>query len=211
MNAQAVTVDILDLSDPAAPVKLASIAATAYGASANNVDVANGVVAVAIEALHDGSFWISDEYGPHILHEDAEGRTLERINPLGTGSGGIVQKILPASGEVDRNKMYFVDLTTVGVTERRSSAIPAQFALGQNYPNPFNPSTNLTYALPRAVKVQLAIYDMLGRKVVTLVDKFQQAGIYSIRFDASGLGTGLYFYRLDTDTFAKTRKMLLVR
>lgn len=127
------------------------------------------------------------------------------------GSGGILEKILPASNEIDHNKMYFINLTTVGVAEGGSDAIPAQIMLEQNYPNPFNPSTNLAYALPNAAKVHLAIYDVLGRKVATLVDKFQQAGAYSVRFEASGLSTGLYFYRLETDAFTKTRKMLLVR
>jgi hypothetical protein len=106
--------------------------------------------------------------------------------------------------------MYFVDLSgSVGVAENSSNAIPIKFELEQNYPNPFNPSTNIVYALPRAMHVRLAIYDVLGRQVATLVDARQSAGSYSVRFDSNGLGTGLYFSRLETETFTKVRKMLL--
>jgi hypothetical protein len=88
--------------------------------------------------------------------------------------------------------------------------------LQQNYPNPFsasgtfgNPATNIGYALPRSMHVRLVVYDVLGRQVATLVEARQPAGSYSVRFDANGLGTGLYFYRLETESFTKVRKMLL--
>ncbi len=126
------------------------------------------------------------------------------------GNGGILQKILPRTGQVDRNIMFFVNVSgTVGVAENGADAIPVKFELQQNYPNPFNPSTNIVYALPRAMHVRLAIYDVLGRQVATLVDARQPAGSHSVRFDSKGLGSGLYFYRLETENFTKARKMLL--
>ncbi len=89
--------------------------------------------------------------------------------------------------------------------------IPEDFELRQNYPNPFNPSTTIVFALPKAVKVQLRIYDVLGRMVATLVNEQMQAGQYEIKFEARGLPTGLYFYRIQADKFVETRKMLLVK
>ena len=126
------------------------------------------------------------------------------------GNGGIWQKVLPRTGQVDRNIMFFVNISaTVGVAENGADVIPIKFELQQNYPNPFNPSTNIVYALPGAMHVRLAIYDVLGRQVATLVDARQPAGPHSVRFDSNGLGSGLYFYRLETESFTKVRKMLL--
>lgn len=89
---------------------------------------------------------------------------------------------------------------------------PATFALLQNYPNPFNPSTSISYDLPRAERVRLEVFDLLGRRVAILVDEFQNAGSSPpIQFDASRLSAGTYFYRLSAGTFVQTRKMMLVR
>jgi subtilisin-like proprotein convertase family protein len=89
--------------------------------------------------------------------------------------------------------------------------IPNYYALGQNYPNPFNPATTISFALPKAENVKLAVYDMLGREVAALVNAFKQAGIYEVPFDASSLSSGVYFYRLETGSFTETKKMLLVK
>ena len=158
---------------------------------------------------------------PGYAHDKPEGIALVKENLLAVvndddfgigpdGNGGILQKILPRTGQVDRNIMFFVNISgTVGVAENGADAIPVKFELQQNYPNPFNPSTNIVYALPRAMHVRLAIYDVLGRQVATLVDARQPAGSHSVRFDSKGLGSGLYFYRLETENFTKARKMLL--
>jgi hypothetical protein len=160
---------------------------------------------------------------PGFAHDKPEGIALVRENLLAVvndddfgiatdGNGGIVTKLLPLTGQVDRNAMYFVDLSgTVGVAENGAHGVPTKFELAQNYPNPFNPSTNIAYALPAAGHVHLAIYDVLGRKIVTLVNGPQQAGTYSIRFEAGRLGSGLYFYRLETGAFTLVRKMLLAQ
>ncbi len=85
------------------------------------------------------------------------------------------------------------------------------FALEQNYPNPFNPSTAISYQLPAKSFVTLKVYDMLGREVATLVNGFAQAGSHSVRFDAGGLASGVYFTRLQAGRFVQVRKMLLVK
>jgi hypothetical protein len=89
--------------------------------------------------------------------------------------------------------------------------MPSSYSLNQNYPNPFNPSTTISYSIPRSEFVKLNIYDILGRKVVTLVDKEQVAGNYSIAFDASNLASGVYVYTIEAGTFRNERKMVLLK
>jgi len=88
---------------------------------------------------------------------------------------------------------------------------PKQFALEQNYPNPFNPSTTIRYQLPVASEVKLEVYDVLGKKIATLVNERQSAGSYQVVWNASGLSSGTYFYRLQAGTFVETKKMILVK
>ncbi|WP_340102761.1 T9SS type A sorting domain-containing protein [Rhodohalobacter sp. 8-1] len=88
---------------------------------------------------------------------------------------------------------------------------PAIYSLDQNYPNPFNPSTVIQYSLPEATDVTLAVYDMLGREVVSLVDGQKSAGNYEVSFSAGNLSSGIYFYRLTTGNFTKIRSMTFVK
>ncbi len=88
---------------------------------------------------------------------------------------------------------------------------PRTFELSQNYPNPFNPSTVISYQLPISSEVSLKVYDMLGRELQTLVNTRQDAGRYTVLFNATSLASGLYFYRLQAGTFVETRKMTLVK
>jgi aminopeptidase N len=89
--------------------------------------------------------------------------------------------------------------------------IPLTYVLHQNYPNPFNPATTIAYTLPARVHVKLEIYDVLGRKIVTLADGFQDPGQHTAVFDASSLASGTYLYRLEAGTFQADRKMTLVK
>jgi choice-of-anchor B domain-containing protein len=95
------------------------------------------------------------------------------------------------------------------VTER--DAVPKVFALAQNYPNPFNPSTVVSYQVPSLSEVKLEVFDMLGRKIATLVNEKQSAGKYSVDFNARTLASGMYFYKLTAGSFSETRKMMLVK
>ena len=91
------------------------------------------------------------------------------------------------------------------------SAAPTAYALDQNYPNPFNPSTEIRFALPEATDVRLAVYDALGREVARLADGPMGAGYQHVRFDASGLPSGVYLYRLEAGTFTQTNRMVLMK
>jgi hypothetical protein len=117
------------------------------------------------------------------------------------------------------------------LTVVNADLIPARFALQQNYPNPFNPTTQIPYEIPVGTRhaVSLRVYDVLGREVATLVDEVKQPGTYAVKFDGSGLASGVYFYRLSVSpearrdlvpttgrdgqagSFVDVKRMLLVR
>ncbi len=88
---------------------------------------------------------------------------------------------------------------------------PSAFKLAQNYPNPFNPSTTIEYQLPSASVVKLDVFDALGRKVSTLVNERKSAGVHQVNFNAAGLASGTYFYKLQVGDKVETKKMLLVK
>ena len=92
-----------------------------------------------------------------------------------------------------------------------SNSVPTGFALMQNYPNPFNPSTVISYQLPIGSHTTLKIYNVLGKEIVTLVDEEKQAGIYEVEFNAKGLSSGVYFYKLQAGNSVETKKMILLR
>ena len=89
--------------------------------------------------------------------------------------------------------------------------IPINFNLSQNYPNPFNPSTKIIYSIPEKSIVSLKVFDLLGGEVAQLVNGEIEAGNYELNFDAANLPNGVYFYRLKTGDFMKTRKMILLK
>jgi hypothetical protein len=85
------------------------------------------------------------------------------------------------------------------------------FALEQNYPNPFNPSTSIKYAVSNQQFVLLKVYDVLGNEVATLVNEEKAPGHYEVEFNAAGLSSGIYIYRLQSGDFVQSRKMLLLK
>jgi hypothetical protein len=87
----------------------------------------------------------------------------------------------------------------------------SEYALTQNYPNPFNPGTQIKFALKEAGFVTLKVYDVLGKEVATLVKGEYTSGSYNVSFDASGLSSGIYFYRLESGSFVQTNKMMLLK
>lgn len=110
--------------------------------------------------------------------------------------------VLPIRAIIDLN-------VVVDVVE--ASVLPETVALEQNYPNPFNPSTSIRFALPGATHVRLEVFDLLGRSVATLINAVLPAGQHEARFDASGLGSGLYLYSLSAGSHRVTRTMTLVK
>ena len=99
----------------------------------------------------------------------------------------------------------------ITAVEQISEAVPEQATLKQNYPNPFNPATTIEYQLESAQRVMLSVYDVLGREVAVLVEGVQPAGTFRADFDAAGLASGVYLYKLQTETTSLTRTMTLLK
>jgi hypothetical protein len=99
------------------------------------------------------------------------------------------------------------------ITGVRSSPtdMTGRFNLEQNYPNPFNPSTLIRYAVPARLHVTISVFNTLGQQVATLVNGFEEAGDHELRFDGSGLASGVYFYRLQAGDFVRTMKALIIK
>jgi hypothetical protein len=91
------------------------------------------------------------------------------------------------------------------------SNLPNNFSLSQNYPNPFNPGTKINYSISSRNHVSIRIYNILGKTVSTLVNETKEPGNYSNYFGASGLPSGIYFYRIEAGDFSETRKMILLK
>lgn len=105
------------------------------------------------------------------------------------------------------SSMVTISLTSVG--ENKSN--PNKFELYNNYPNPFNPSTTIRYSVPEASFISIKIYDALGNQVSSLVNENKSTGTYEVTLDAKNLSSGIYYYTLQTESFTKTKKMILTK
>jgi hypothetical protein len=128
-----------------------------------------------------------------------------------TVNGIPVQQSYTFGGLGDR-----IRLTTLTSLSRPSENLPRQFGLAQNYPNPFNPSTSIDFSLPVASRATVDVYNVVGEKVTTLLDRFLPAGRYSVSWDGANANgkpasSGMYFYRLKAGEFTDTKKMMLVK
>lgn len=135
-------------------------------------------------------FWKASYYGSNYYHETEE--------------------------YVEDSLLIFIDIESgevlhMVVSNERVNEVPSEIHLMQNYPNPFNPSTNIPFELDKSVKVSVNIYNMLGQKVSTIVNDAFPAGSHTVTWDATGLASGVYFYRLEAGGVVQTRKMLLLK
>lgn len=108
-------------------------------------------------------------------------------------------------------KGLFVNDTATGGNLNQNEIIPDNYSLFQNYPNPFNSITAIRFALPENDFVSLKIYNMLGKEVATAINRNLKAGLHQILFDASALSSGVYYYRINTNKFTDTKKMILIK
>ena len=107
--------------------------------------------------------------------------------------------------DINGNFQYF------NLNNEVSIGIPSRFEVYQNYPNPFNPSTKISFDLPVQSKVNVTVFDLTGKEIVTLIDEVKTAGYYTVDFNASGLSSGIYFYRISAGSFTATKKMTLIK
>ncbi len=110
---------------------------------------------------------------------------------------------------IDNLRLKYTD-DPVKVEDEKES-LPNGYSLEQNYPNPFNPTTNIRFSIPEAQHVTLKIFDVLGREVATLINGEITSGIHTVKFNAANYASGLYIYRLTTDSFVSCKQMLLIK
>jgi hypothetical protein len=109
------------------------------------------------------------------------------------------------------SEIYAQHVSDAAGVRDHANAVPSAYSLAQNYPNPFNPVTQISFALPKVGLTNLTVYDLLGRRVATLVQGSMSAGEHSVTFDANRLASGIYFYRIESGRFTATKKMVLLK
>lgn len=141
---------------------------------------------------------ISTPVGEQICHQHSD-------LPNGNGCTDLT------AGSVQVNLPNICFQTNMVGMKKINNNIPDKFSLLQNYPNPFNPKTNINYQLPIDNYVKLTIFDALGREAAVLVNEKQSAGNYSVEWDGTNYSSGLYFYKLETENFVESKKMVLIK
>ncbi len=185
---------VVDISNPAQPVTVAKSSGFLGDVDliGNDIYVANGYQGIFLynldgDSLVQNGYYFTDNYGARRL--DTDGRYLYAVY-----EGLMVyRKGWPTGLEI------------------KSSQVPNDFALLQNYPNPFNPTTTIAFYLDRPSKIDLSVYDLQGRKVVTLANGMKPAGHYTVTWKARAISSGIYFCVLKSGAKAMVRRMLLLK
>ena len=171
-------------------------------------------------------YFIAEMFGAvhfYVMKTDDRGTPMWVRTYGGDGSGAANSIVESADGGyaagggaysfgAGRGDAYLVRIDESGTpVEERVFDTPARFSLSQNYPNPFNIRTSMQFHLPQAASVLLEVYNVLGERVVTLMNERQQPGFKSLSWDASDVSSGLYFYKLTAGDFTETKRMMLVK
>jgi hypothetical protein len=154
-------------------------------------DSLNWPAGIRYDPENDGT--VIGSLGVHEHWDDATDQKYSR--DLGTGTGIELVKIQ----------------TLTSVNESASNGQPSAYILEPNFPNPFNPITNIEFRIAEFGFVTLKVYDILGREVATLFEGIRQPGNYEVTIDGSKLASGVYFYKLQTEKFTSTKKMLMIK
>jgi hypothetical protein len=142
-----------------------------------------------------------------IFHDSFQGTSA-------TMDGGCIIAGASHANALDHANAWFIrlaPLASLDSDEPDISHIPREFELLQNYPNPFNATTTIPFSIARSARVQLIVYDILGRKVTTLADEIMSAGAHARVFDGSAFASGVYLYRLEAGDELKMGKMVLLK
>lgn len=111
------------------------------------------------------------------------------------------------------NVVKLLDSIIITMTgkENNSSSKPVEYKLSQNYPNPFNPTTTISFEVPEASVVKLAVYNCMGQEISVLKNEFMQSGKYDVNFNAADKSSGIYYYKITSGTYSETKKMILIK
>ena len=207
-------VDASDFIDPPLPIQLSGFTGTPLSNGHVRLDwttlseINNYGFEVQRKRLEEGNYnTLPNSFVP------GHGTTNEPHTYTFTDSSATISrwnyrlKLMDLDGTV-----HYTDPITVNVlTAVSESPTPTEFALNQNYPNPFNPSTMVRYDVPHATHVTLEVYTMIGQRVATLVDETESAGTYGVEWNAAGMASGVYLYRLQAGSFVQVKKMAVIK
>jgi len=187
---------VVNVSNPAAPSLVLNLPISVGKAVA--IDIQGNFAFIACDTAGIVVLDISDPHSPV---------EIDRYNTPGVATRICFQS--PFIYVADRTSLQILQLNSTGI--RESVALPSHISLSQNYPNPFNGTTTIEFALARASDIRLDIFDILGRKVASLFEGFQTAGRHRVVWDAGGLSSGVYFYRLSSEENSRIGRCLLVK
>ncbi|MFA7360185.1 MAG: T9SS type A sorting domain-containing protein [Candidatus Kapaibacterium sp.] len=172
-----------------------------------------------ITHLKDAILYVKNG-GSFVKYSVTDGNGLYQINSVQHGSAKILVDRLGyssdsisinlVSGSTYDNVNFNLNQIYVRII-KDENLLPLKYSLSQNYPNPFNPNTVISFQLSVDSKVSIKVYDVQGREVQTLVNERMNAGTYETTFDGSGLNSGVYFYRMVTDGYRETKRMMLIK
>jgi protocatechuate 3,4-dioxygenase beta subunit len=157
---------------------------------------------------------IAGTSGAYTIDGLAPGKYSVSVDNLGsdeTGSSNVSISYTGAGAPNNAQANFSLDQTATDVAQVVTGAQPTSFELAQNYPNPFNPSTTIRYTLGSSGPVSLKVYNLLGQEITTLAYGYQKAGTYQVEFNGKGFASGIYFYRLHSQSSDMTKKMILLQ
>ncbi|MEO8209902.1 MAG: FG-GAP-like repeat-containing protein [bacterium] len=197
---------------------------TAYYSS---IDVGNESIPRFFDLDGDGDYdlFIGEEYGKISYYKNEGSKTSANfiLQTNNYKNINVNQNSCPEFTDIDNDTdldlfignskggmFYFRNDDIVGITNI-STTIPAGFKLYQNYPNPFNPTTKIKFELPNSSFIKLSVFDVTGKEIALLVNEKLNSGIYEYSWNAANLSSGIYFYKLSSESFAENRKMLYIK
>ncbi|MDD8017512.1 MAG: carboxypeptidase regulatory-like domain-containing protein [Bacteroidota bacterium] len=182
------------------------------GMGTMNTDVKAGAIVYAVHNSEVAGYAITDASGNYRIDGLAPGSYSAFVDKPGFHESTVqsVNTSYTLTGSPSNATANFTINSVLSVSTN-SSVQPKSYALAQNFPNPFNPSTTISYTLPASGNISLKVYNIVGQEVMTLVNGYQNSGEYRATFDAKGLASGIYFYRLQAGSFNQVKKMMLIK
>lgn len=201
-------VHIIDVNDPANPTLISTIDTPGY---ARRVQIAGNLAYVADGVAGLRVIDVSNPNNPSEIGYYC----FQDLNPTGQDGGfldiEVIDDYVYASANIGYGLHVFHYGEPIAIEDKEGGLIPTEFHLSQNYPNPFNLKTCIEYTIPRNCRVTITVFNLLGQKIETLVDRQHQSGEYKIDWNAQGLGSGLYFYQLEAEGIYHIRKLLILK
>jgi hypothetical protein len=192
-----------------------------YSTNSGQNWIQSGLINLDIWALElSGNNIFAGTWTDGVYHSSNNGQNWIQINQGFNGTPSVISFLITSNcifAGTYNNSIWRRSLSELIGIKNISTEIPSEFSLGQNYPNPFNAVTSIKFKVTskggrsQKTEVRLKVFDLMGREVATLVNERLEAGVYEVRFDAGDLPSGIYFYRMQTENFSETRKLILMK